>query len=208
MSWSPDGRKLAFDARPNQHSNIFLISSQGGPACPLEQNSFEERLPVWSHDGQFLYFNSNRDGVVALWKKSLANGELTRVSQSMAFGSSESADGRNLYFDRGNAEGIWRCLPNGTQSKKIPGLEHVLAYSNWTVSNTGIYFADSLGEGKELQAFSFYRFADDRVSPIGKAAHPLVHTPSMTVSPDGKWLLYVQRDYAASDIKIRRGALN
>jgi Tol biopolymer transport system component len=208
LSWSPDGRMLAFDARPNQHSNIFLISAHGGPAYPIEQNSFEERLPVWSRDGQFIYFNSNRDGIVALWRRSLASGTITRVSKSMAFASSESADGHALYFDQGNGEGIWRCLPDGTQSATIPGLEHVLPYSNWTVSDKGIYFADGSGEGKELQSLLFYQFSGGQAKVIGKAGRPLIHTPSMTISPDGQWLLYVQRDYAASDIKILHGSVN
>ncbi|HMF79752.1 MAG TPA: hypothetical protein VK604_29090 [Bryobacteraceae bacterium] len=208
LSWSPDGRMLAFDARPNQHSNIFVISAHGGSAYPLEQDSFEERLPVWSRDGRFIYFNSNRDGSVALWKRSLADGAVTRVSHSTAFASLESVDGHELYFDQGNGEGIWRSLPNGAHPATLPGLTHVLSYSNWTVSNQGIYFAGGDAEETELRTLSFYRFSDGRIRAIGRAGQPLVHTPSMTTSPDGEWLLYVQRDYAASDIKIRRGALN
>ncbi len=74
VNWSPDGRQIVFDARPQDHSAIFVISPAGGGSRLLDANSYEERMPCWSPDGQFLYFNSNRSGTLAIWRRSLADG--------------------------------------------------------------------------------------------------------------------------------------
>ncbi len=90
--WSPDGKSIAFDARPSGHSAIYLVSIDHGPAKPIEANTFEERMPSWSHDGQWLYFSSNRGGKVQLWKRHISDGKLYPLTQKLAYDSFESPD--------------------------------------------------------------------------------------------------------------------
>jgi hypothetical protein len=64
-----------------------------------------------------------------------------------------------------------------------------------------VYFASHQGE--EAGIF-FYRFSDRTTRSIGSPEKPFAPgTPSLCVSPDGKWLLYAQLDHVSSDIKIR-----
>lgn len=72
---------------------------------------------------------------------------------------------------------------------------------DWSLAQDGVYFASHQGE--EAGIF-FYRFSDRTTRSVGSPEKPFAPgTPSLSVSPDGKWLLYAQLDHVSSDIKIR-----
>lgn len=95
-AWSPDGRVIAFDARVNGHSGIYFIDGNGGSPRVMEQNEFEDRMPSWSGDGKWIYFNSNRSGLATIWKKRLPDGKPVQVSRTTAFKAAESGDGPGI----------------------------------------------------------------------------------------------------------------
>ncbi|MDT7816002.1 MAG: hypothetical protein QOJ42_5918 [Acidobacteriaceae bacterium] len=200
IRWSPDGKTIAFDARPAGHSGIFTMPVSGGSPIPLQQDAFEERRPTWSHDGQSIYFNSNRGGSLQIWKRSLRTGEMKTIGPPDTNESTESGDGSFLVFTNNGYE-LWRSKPDGTgverlltQRRPEPGLD-------WSLAQDGVYFASHQGE--EAGIF-FYRFSDRTTRSIGSPEKPFAPgTPSLCVSPDGKWLLYAQLDHVSSDIKIR-----
>jgi hypothetical protein len=52
--------------------------------------------------------------------------------------------------------------------------------------------------------FFFYCFADRTTKKIGSPEKPFAPgTPSLSISSDGKWLVFSQLDHVSSDIKIR-----
>ena len=101
----------------------------GGSPTPLQQDAFEERRPTWSHDGQSIYFNSNRGGSLQIWKRWLRTGEMKTIGPQDTNESTESADGSFLVFTN-NAYELWRCRPDGTGVERLltqlrpePGLD-------------------------------------------------------------------------------------
>jgi Tol biopolymer transport system component len=201
IRWSPDGQNIVFDARPRGHSGIFTMRIAGGEPVPLEEDQFEERRPTWSADGQSIYFNSSRGGTLQIWKRSLKSGELTPIGPANTNASIESADGRSLYFGE-NDDSLWRSNPDGSAAQQLrvasapqPGLD-------WSLTPDGIYFA---GDQGERAAFFFYSFASGTTTRIGYPERAFAPgTPSLMVSPDGKWILYAQMDHVSTDIRIRR----
>lgn len=68
-SWSPDGKTIAF-TRPDHKGggNIFAIAVDGGAEKALTSGSGISDDPDYSADGQWIYFNSDRDGTMQIWR--------------------------------------------------------------------------------------------------------------------------------------------
>ena len=60
--YSPDGRFIAYDSTKDGERKIYLISSDGLQERVLVDSPGEDDSPLWSRDGRFLLFRSNRSG--------------------------------------------------------------------------------------------------------------------------------------------------
>jgi len=58
LALSPDGSRLAF----SYQGDIWVASSHGGKAYPITNNVEMDDSPIWSPDGQYIAFASNRTG--------------------------------------------------------------------------------------------------------------------------------------------------
>jgi dipeptidyl aminopeptidase/acylaminoacyl peptidase len=198
--WSPDGHWITFDARRDGHAAIFVVSSADGTPRQLEQSRFEERMPSWSRDGKWIYFSSNRGGTVQLWKEPASGGPAVRISHRIAFTSSESADGKTVYFT-GLGTGVWQVPSVGGEELLVPELEHFHAGLYVAVATRGIYLVDQ----ETSRNILFFSFATRRVEPVAKIANTMViDTPSLDVSSDERQVLYSQMDASGSDIMLAR----
>ncbi|HSM60201.1 MAG TPA: hypothetical protein VK849_05365, partial [Longimicrobiales bacterium] len=65
---SPDGRWVAFtvntvDEEDNRrHSEVWMVSTDGGEPTRLTSPGTESSNPRWSHDGAYPFFTSRRQG--------------------------------------------------------------------------------------------------------------------------------------------------
>lgn len=101
-NWSPDGKKLVFisdrgdmqsetllaDFSPTQinmkNFDIFEINSDGSGLQHLVRNDFSERTPVYSPDGKFIAFSSERAGLSNIYLKNLESNEEYPVTNVLA----------------------------------------------------------------------------------------------------------------------------
>jgi Tol biopolymer transport system component len=76
-SLSPDGRFVAYD-RPQQDNprvrDIYVIATDGSGEWPLVEHPANDLFPLWSSDGDRLFFASDRTGALGLWMIHLADG--------------------------------------------------------------------------------------------------------------------------------------
>jgi len=68
--WSPHGHRIAFWGLPPGASqrDIWTISATGGEPVAATNDEPLDSNPVWSADGRFLYFSSDRSGSLNLWR--------------------------------------------------------------------------------------------------------------------------------------------
>jgi Tol biopolymer transport system component len=199
ISWSPDSKSFAFDVRDHGNSDIHLLRLSGNVEQPLMNNAFEERDPTWSQDGRFVYFNSTRNGSIALYRYDLATKEVS--SSFLNTFAAQEAPGEDLIFLSRVGGGFDRVRRDGSP---LPPLPQIISppLANWTVTQAGLYFSAALRVGEPIH---IYRYKSEQLTNLGTTPRELVDaSPNITVSPDGRWMIVAQVDHLSSDIKIRQ----
>jgi eukaryotic-like serine/threonine-protein kinase len=107
-TWSPSGRRIAFAARlaDRRKMDIWTMSADGGPPVPATNDAPADWNPIWSPDGRFLYFASDRGGSMNLWRVAVdeqtgaPRGEPEPITTPAPFMGhlSISADGRRVAY--------------------------------------------------------------------------------------------------------------
>ncbi len=69
-AWSPNGRWIAYWGIPfgGAQRDLWIIDSKGGSPIQITNDPAVDWNPVWSHDGNYLYFSSDRGGTMSLWR--------------------------------------------------------------------------------------------------------------------------------------------
>lgn len=77
---SPDGHWIAFEYK----GDIFKVPAAGGEAIPLTITPAYEGFPVWSHDGKYIAFASDRQGNFDVYVMPADGGNATRLTYNSA----------------------------------------------------------------------------------------------------------------------------
>lgn len=99
---SPDGNSIVFGYK----GDLYKVSSKGGEAIPLTVSDAHDQMPVWSRDGKYIAFASNRAGNFDVYVMNANGGTPTRLTYNSSndFPYDFSPDGKNVIF--GSARNI------------------------------------------------------------------------------------------------------
>ncbi len=107
-NWSPGGRRVAYWglSEGGSQRDIWTLPVEGGDPRPVTQDAAVDWNPVWSPDGRYLYFSSDRGGSMNLWRAPIdeSNGEVLGEPEAVTTPSpyahhpSFSADGTRMAF--------------------------------------------------------------------------------------------------------------
>jgi Tol biopolymer transport system component len=199
---APDGRTIVFDLL----GHIYELPAEGGDARALTSGRSWNMFPRYSPDGSRILFTSDRTGVEDLWYLERSSGTLTNVTkaESPVYQGSWSRDGRFVY---GSAYDEWL---------RIQVFQFGLHGSRQQLERTGVFqpanhLIDDPARGRlyfeqldrTLYAsgarIKFYDKETGRSEVLierpGGAANP-------ALSPDGRWLAYVHRDWQTSELVV------
>jgi Tol biopolymer transport system component/DNA-binding winged helix-turn-helix (wHTH) protein len=202
--WSPDGRQISCDTRPGPHPNIHIVSADGGPVRRLPNDTSDDGVASWSHDGRWIYFASNRSGSWQVWKRTTDGGQPVPVTKNGGFAALESPDGKSIHYTKFNQEGIWQVPVDGGQETKIVDEPPRNYWGYFAVGPDGLYFIGDTGTSpKHHPGFKFFDFATRKITFMGDMEKsPFGGAPGLSISPDGKYLLYVQLDEARNSLML------
>jgi eukaryotic-like serine/threonine-protein kinase len=200
--WAPDGTRVAFDSNATGEYDIWVVGANGGKPQRMTTHPANDGNPSWSRDGRWIYFDSARTGEQQVWKIPAEGGEAIQVTQDGGFAPLESPDGKLLYYVKSLMNTtVWRMSVDGGQPSKI--LEGLSNYLSLVIVQSGLFFvpARETGAGFSLQ---FLSFATTKIKPVATFEKPLYRggLGGLSVSPDGRWILYTQFDQAGSELML------
>jgi Tol biopolymer transport system component/imidazolonepropionase-like amidohydrolase len=79
-SWSPDGKRIAFQAYRDSTWQIWTVNADGKELKPVTSSPFDDREPAWSPDGNRLAFSSDRGGSYDIWVLTVTTGAVRQIT--------------------------------------------------------------------------------------------------------------------------------
>lgn len=198
--WSPDSQKIAFDSRHSGHAEVYIVDISERMPRGVVTNLPYMSTPSWSHDGRWLYFQSTaaHADVERIFRCPATGGDAVALSATSGSYAWESYDGETLYFaNLGEKRSVYMVSPQpgGTESL-LRGMPALLDSSLWTIVPRGIYFVPA-DTPKSVRYFDFATKQVRQIFAVDKN-----FDDSLSVSPDGRWILYTQRDEGNTDIML------
>ncbi len=199
LSWHPDSKRLAAALQSENGSRLVSLDVEKGRLHPLTGGILKGEAPSWSRDGEILYFASQRSGDWQVWKLSLDEGVPRQVTYRGGYAAVEDPRGDRLLFTRKGQSGLWSMPLTGGSPVQLTRDLRSQDWANWTFAPSGILYVSSGDDGGRR-----LRLLDDRSGEVRDLA-PADGTPyhgGLSVSPDGRRLLYVNVDRSESDLML------
>jgi len=207
-SWSPDGSQLIISAGPDGFNSLYVIDISDRSLHRLTDGQYHDVMPTWSADGQWIYFDSNRDGQWKIWRMAASLGSSVApvaVTEENCWRARQSDDGNYLYFARVLQCGLWRLplnggLPDGSPEQILTNLPRFGEADQWDYYSGGVVLYDKDDQGSYLLRHEFATGLTRKIRQI-----PNIDSPSVTISPDGSKLLYSRLSNQVDDLVLVKG---
>jgi len=200
IRWSPDARFIAFDSGDSGNRDIWIQEVGTAWKHNLAEHPATDWWPTFSRDGQFVYFGSNRDGDLQIFKVPREGGEAVRVTENGGAWGMEAPDGFFYYAKADSVSGlvgqaeIWRLpMGGGEETLVIAG---PLDWSNWDIAESGIYYASASGEGLRV----YYKPFGSDESEFVYQEDGLFARVWMRVSPDEQMVVFGKNRPSSSEL--------
>ena len=148
-------------------SHYFVVPAEGGTPRQVTSGDFNHRgTPVWSKDGQYLFFSTNRNEDweydfrnSEVYSVSVSNGKITPLTDRKGpdRGIAISPDGKTLAYlgfddkvQTYQVNQLYLMNPDGSSKKQIPlSLDRSIGNLKWNNDGSGLYFTyDDKGNTK------------------------------------------------------------
>lgn len=198
--WSPSGDQIAFSGGERDASHVYVVNLRGEFVRRLTRDTSTNVGSSWSPDGRWFYFASDRTGRYEVWKVPPGGGEARQITEAGGILPHESEDGFLYYVKLTRPMSIWRMPSDGGEESLV--LERELKLQSFTVWRQNLFYVpERVDETLSIERYDLVR---------GEASTFLEPSPGalvgkygrISVSPDGRWILYPQEDGKGSDIML------
>jgi Tol biopolymer transport system component len=165
----------------------------------LTRGNINDRQPVFSPDGEWVVFSSNRSGNLDLWTVSTRTGAIRSITEDAAedWDPGFTPDGRHLLWssNRSGAFEIWTAAIDGTGARQVSQDGEDAENPTETKDGKWVVYTSANRTKQGLW----------KIHPDGSGAQLLVSGTTILlpeVSPDGQYALY-QKQANSLDVTIR-----
>jgi eukaryotic-like serine/threonine-protein kinase len=130
-AWSPNGARIAFWFMPPGvgRSDIAIIPRGGGEPLVITKDASTNWNPVWSPDGKYLYFASDRSGNMNFWRvaideetgKVLSEPEAVVTPSKFSSHLNFSRDGKRMIYVQTNSQSNIQAAEFDVNKERIIG---------------------------------------------------------------------------------------
>jgi Tol biopolymer transport system component/DNA-binding winged helix-turn-helix (wHTH) protein len=206
-TWSPDSRKVVFDSRIRTpegqiRADVYIVDIVERTPRRLSTDTPGAFNPSWSHDGKWIYFvgGSNDAAGERIYRVSPEGGKSEVLTSARGYWPLEAPDGQTLYFAENSGTSFTLHMaslnPTGTESR-VDGVPPLSFLANWDIVQGGVYFFPM----DDILTLNYFDFSTRKVRPIFKISGGGAF-PGLSVSPDGRYILYPELDDYRSDIML------
>jgi Tol biopolymer transport system component len=195
--WSPDSQRIAFDARTAGEGDIYVVGLDGAIPKRITVDGFDNTSPVWSADGKWIYYTTDRLGERQIFRIPVGGGAPSQVT--LHGGNWPlNVDDKRMYYLKARAYigQVWqKSLPDGEESR-VAGVPEIPSLMIVQVTDAGVYFTSGAYSGH----LRFADFSTKQLRELSRLGSALDR--GLSVSKDGRSILYSQRDSASSNIMV------
>ena len=199
--WSPDGKRIAFDALGKVGGwDIWVVDANGGSPRQVTHGPADNAIPSWSADGSSIYFASKRSGRFEIWRVPAGGGAEEQITRNGGYVALASTDGKTLYYtvSQAGTEGVYaKGLQDGDERQVV---KEQVAVRGLAVFEEGLYYIHH--RGKFIHEIRFHKSAGGRDEVIGEVEGELQAASGLAVSPDRKTFLFSRVIRSGSDLTM------
>ncbi len=196
--WSPDGQWIAFDSRPDGHSDIHTIRAATGQQRPrrLTDHAADDRTPVWSADGKLIYFISNRSGRNEIWSIAAEGGEARQITGDNATYAIQDPETKAIFYT--NGQGLWRRTDSGAGKPERIAANFPLL--SWRLHRGRLVWGRP--DAARLHEIVSMGLDGGEPVPLVKLAQRTTDFDTFAFSSDGALLLYDRVDQVENELLL------
>jgi serine/threonine-protein kinase len=158
FSLSPDETRVVIERGSSNNYDLWVLDlNRGGVGSPITHDSASERDPIWSPDGGFIAFNSNRNGPDDLYKISLTTEEeveLLSDPKMRLIAEDWSSDGRYIVYGTSATQDEWLwLLPLFDDQSPRPVVTGKFTHDEPKFSPDGKWLAYASNEAEDYEVF-------------------------------------------------------
>ena len=155
--WSPDSKSLVYFAYRDGGYDLWQVNADGSNQHMLTEGTFDDREPIFSHDGSKIAFSSDRGDPLGsnnnIWVMDVKTGALTQLTTNPAEDSMPawSADDKDVIFtsSRDTYKTLWAVNVETKAERKIADSEGNIAAASMGPDGQLVY-ESSVGTDSQL----------------------------------------------------------